>query len=501
MMNRMIGGRRPLRTAILLASLGIAYPAVAQDNADLEQRLEDLEARVKAAEQRADEAEANSGYTQQSQPAEGRTIDDRLEKVERHANGEEGFSFNTYARSGLVLNDDGKSAPGDPYLSPAGSVGGAVGRLGNEDNTYVEAILNYRSRFDNGAKSHYRIMIADYTQSSNDWTAAQSNLNVRQAYVEFSDLPSFTGIFEDASIWAGKHFDRDNFDFHWLDSDFIFLSGTGAGIYDVTFSDSVKSNFSLYGRSFIDFPTDPQSSDGSGNTDNLILTANNYFGNWQWMISGMSATDNDERLVEGNPSAADSGVHTMLAYHGDSFFGLSEGNFKVAVMHGQALGAEVKSIGADGNLHEDAVATRFGVYGTTYLSDRWRIAPMILAEQSEDRYIKGDEYQWLTFNTRLANELTANFEMQYEATWQVMDLDPLGYNGRSKVDGDYAKFTVAPTFKPQVGGFWNRPEIRVFATYSTWDDELNNFAATDAFGSKDFDGGQWTFGTQMEIWF
>ena len=448
---------------------------------------------------------ASTSLAAQQQTVEERlaALEEKLAEVEPKATGDEGFSFNTYARSGLLLNGDLQSAPGGPYLTPAGSVGGAVGRLGNEPDTYLEAILNYKQVAENGTKSHYRLMIADSTTSSNDWTAGDGALNVRQAYVEFSNLASFSGIFEDSSIWAGKRFDRDNFDIHWLDSDFVFLAGLGAGIYDVKFTDSVKSNFSLYGRSFIDFPADTDFvPEGSYSTDNLILTANNYFGNVQWMISGMKAQDNDQRVVEGNATAAETGVHTMLAYHGDSFFGVSDGNFKVAVMHGQGLGAEAKNIGADGDLHEDAVSTRFGVYGTTYLSDNWRLAPAILAETSEDRYIKGDEYQWLTLNARLAQEFNANFEMQYEASWQTMDITPMGYSGRNAVEGDYSRFTVAPTFKPQVGGFWNRPEIRVFASYSTWDDELDTYAGGDALGAdSDFASGQWTFGTQMEIWF
>ncbi len=145
-------------------------------------------------------------------------LEQKLAEVEPQARGDEGFSFNTYARSGLLLNSDGKSAPGGPYLTPAGSVGGAVGRLGNEPDTYLEAILNYKTVADNGTKAHYRLMIADSTTSSNDWTAGDGAVNVRQAYVEFSDLASFTGIFADASIWAGKRFDRDlDFDIHWLE--------------------------------------------------------------------------------------------------------------------------------------------------------------------------------------------------------------------------------------------------------------------------------------------
>lgn len=95
-------------------------------------------------------------------------LEHQLAEVEPHARGDQGFSFNTYARSGLLLNSDGKSAPGGPYLTPAGSVGGAVGRLGNEPDTYLEAILNYKTVADNGTRSHYRLMIADSTTSSND---------------------------------------------------------------------------------------------------------------------------------------------------------------------------------------------------------------------------------------------------------------------------------------------------------------------------------------------
>jgi len=464
---------RSLVLAAGLASLGMTVgQAQAQGAKNVEERLADLEA--------------------------------RLAEVEPQATGEEGFSFNTYARSGLLLNGDLQSAPGGPFLTPAGSVGGPVGRLGNEPDTYLEAILNYKQVADNGTKSHYRLMIADSTTSSNDWTAGDGALNVRQAYVEFSNLASFSGIFEDSSIWAGKRFDRDlDFDIHWLDSDIVFLGGLGAGIYDVRFADNVKSNFSLYGRSFTDFPADPDFVPaGNYSTDNLILTANNYFGNVQFLINGMKAQENDQRKVGGVVEAAEEGLHTMLAYHGDSFFGMSEGNFKAAVIYGNGLGAETRNIGADGNLHEDATSTKLALYGTTYLSDSWRFAPAIMAETSEDRYVKGDDYQWLTFNARLAREFGANFEMQYEASWQTMDIEPLGYDGRSAVDGDYTKLTIAPTFKPQVGGFWNRPEIRVFATYSTWDDELDSYAPGDALGAdSDFESAQWTFGTQMEVWF
>ncbi|PMR70026.1 carbohydrate porin [Halomonas heilongjiangensis] len=495
--------RSPLVAAVAVASFAMTGLAGADTHSGLEQRLAELEARIAAAERRADDAEQRAVLAEAQ--AEGRLaaeeVEERLAKVERQASGEEGFSFNAYARSGLLLGEDRKSIDGGPYVTPAGGLGGAVGRLGNEGDTYAEAILNYRQTYDNGAKAHYRTMIADGVSTSNDWTADESNLNVRQVYAEFSDLPSFTGAFENASIWAGKRFDRDNFDIHWLDSDFVFLAGTGAGIYDVQLGDNWRSNFSLYGRTFSEFDIIGEGEDtGNGNTDSLTLTANNYIGNWQWMVSGLSAADNDERVLEGSDAAADSGFHTMIAYHGDSFFGLGEGNFKAAVIHGQGLGAEAKVLGADGNLTEDAQATRVGIYGTTYLAPSWRVAPSILAEVSKDRYVAGDDYKWAGLNVRLANELTRNFEMQYEASYQYMDLDPQGFDGRNAVSGDFGKLTVAPTFKPQVGGFWQRPEIRLFASYTDWSSELNDYGAS-SFGNDGFTGGQWSFGVQTEVWF
>jgi len=504
--------RTPLVAAVALASFGMIGHAAA-DTSALEQRLLELESRIAAAEQRASAAEqrAELAEAQAAGSPAPADVEERLARVERQASGEEGFSFNVYARSGLLLGEDRKSIDGGPYVTPAGGLGGAVGRLGNEPDTYAEAILNYRMQFDNGAKAHYRTMLASGTTTSNDWDG-DSNLNVRQVYAEFSDLPSFTGAFENASIWAGKRFDRDNFDIHWLDSDFIFLAGTGAGIYDVQLADNWRSNFSLYGRSFSDFPVNSERPDDTGSTDSLILTANNYFGNWQWMVSGLSAADNDERFNDlrtdddddivislGEPGAT-SGFHTMVAYHGDSFFGLGEGNFKVALMHGQGLGAEVKGLGSDGNLTDDAQATRLGIYGTTYVAPRWRVAPAILAETSKDRYAEGDQYDWATLNVRLANEITQNFEMQYEASYQWMDLDPNGFDGRNAVSGDFGKFTIAPTFKPQVGGFWQRPEIRAFASYTDWSSELNDYGAS-SFGNEGFTGGQWSFGVQTEVWF
>ncbi len=432
------------------------------DAAELEQRIANLEQRLEKSEKTADEA---------------------LDKASA-------FEFHGYARSGLLMDDNLNGATGTgPYMTAAGALGGAVGRLGLEDDHYVEVVLDHKSQKEDGSWSKYRIMLADSVETNNEWTGAESQLNVRQVFAEIGNLASFSGAFENASIWAGKRFDRDNFDIHFIDSDIVFLSGTGIGLYDVQLSEDWKANFSIYGR---DFGT----IDSSGvEVENYIATMNNYMGPWQLMLSGMTAADNEERSAD----RADTGLHALLAYHAGSFYGMSDGFSKTGVLFGTGLGAELKGIGSNGSLNEDAQAVRLFSYGVTSFADNWRIAPALLAEYSQDRFVDSDEFMWATFNVRVAQELTKNFEMVYEGSYQYMDLD----NGVDQADGSYYKATIAPTFKlDTAAGFFERPEIRVTASYVDWSEDLDNYSVSLSDDASTMgEGGEFIIGMQMETWF
>ncbi|CNI39137.1 sucrose porin [Yersinia intermedia] len=495
---------------ILSCAATTTFAASSSSSMDIEARLNAMEQRLQQAEQRAKNAETRAEIAEkQAQKLEARTLQaeektvqvaKRTDKLESKTQDGNGFEFHGYARSGLLMNDSGTGTQGGPYVTPAGSTGGAVGRLGNEPDTYVEVNLEKKQKLDNGATTRYKVMLADGQRSYNDWTADSSDLNVRQAFVELGTLPTFNGIFKDSTLWAGKRFDRDNFDIHWLDSDVVFLAGTGGGIYDIKWTDNLKSNFSLYGRNYGEI------ENVNSDIQSYIFTANNYSGPFQWMVSGLRAKDNEARQNSGetvNTHAADKGIHSMLAYHGDSFYGLRDGTSKTALLYGHGLGAEVKSIGSDGNLTSSADTWRLATYGTTALSKNWSLAPAILAQQSKDRYVLGDSYKWITFNTRLIQEITENFALAYEGSYQYMNLDPQGYKDYHKVSGGFYKLTFAPTFKAgDISNFFSRPEIRVFATYMDWSQDLDNYAKDDSFGKDGFAaGGQWNFGIQMETWF
>ncbi|UPR53063.1 carbohydrate porin [Vibrio cyclitrophicus] len=455
-----------LHTLAVAVTMGLMTTSVlaSEDVAALEQRINELEQRVAQTEQVSTEANEKASS----------------------------FEFHGYARSGLLINDDLNGATGTgPYMTAAGAIGAPIGRLGVEDDNYVDANFKYKRFNDDGSRALFSLMMSDGTETSNDWTASESQLNVRQIYSELSGLTMFaeSEAFSQAAFWAGKRFDRDNFDIHFFDSDIVFLGGTGAGVYDVQMADNWKANFSIYGRDFgeIDSP--------STDIENYIATMNNRIGQWQVMLSGMTSADNDSRLN----GAAEGGVHAMLAYHGDNFFGLSEGFSKTGMLIGSGLGAELKGIGSNGDLLDDAKAVRLFSYGTTRINDNWRLTPALMAEHSQDRLKKNDEFTWASLNVRLAQEFTENFEMVYEGSLQYMDLD----NSTEQASGGFYKATVAPTLKLSTStGFFDRPELRFAVSYVDWSEDLNGYSiSTDADAATMGEGGEVLFALQMETWF
>lgn len=488
--------------AIAAAFCGSAHAAgetKSKQVEELEARIARLEAQLNAVTSMAQQA--NSSAQQASEAAQKA---DTAAAAAREASAAQApltkaagetassFEFHGYARSGTVSSSDQFTVKGGgPNITPAGNLGGTVGRLGLETDTYAEAKLTKNFRGDDGSWASYNFMVADGVSSNNDWTGGENGINVRWAFVEMGNLPTFKGtVLENASIWAGKRFDKKNFDIHFFDTDFVFLSGTGAGVYDAQLTPDWQTNLSVYGRDFLNEDDDSVKS--------YILTSNNYVGKWQFMVNGMHAKQNGA-----GGDRATSGYHGLVAYHAPSFYGMAPGFAKTGVLFGSGLGAEVKRLGAVGNLLDDAQALRLMSFGVTDLAPDWKISPAFIAEVSKDRFNKGDDYKWASANVRLSNAINKNFAMQYEASYQYMDLD----STFSSAKGNFYKLTVAPTFKLDTGaGFFARPELRLFGSYLKWDKDLNGFSydATEreGFGNTTFTGSsKWLVGAQMEVWF
>jgi sucrose porin len=467
------------------------------------QRIDELEKRVEQAEKRAEEAELKA---QKTEAVTKEMADGKVAKTK--TKGDPEFSFKGYARSGFLTDDSKHNVRGvGPYMTPAGRLGGPIGRLGVEPDTYLELVFESKIEHESGAYSKYSAMLADGVLTNNEWTADESNLNVRQVYAELGHLPSFANsdTFRDAVLWAGKRFDRNNYDIHFYDSDVIFLAGTGGGIYDMKPSRDWTSHLSLYARNFGTItPTNEE-------VQSYILTTNNFIGPWQIMLSVLSAADNNDRTA----GAAQDGVHLLLGYSMDNFYGFSDGFSKAGILLGRGLGAQPKNLGAEGDVTHDAKSVRIHTFGVTNLSNNWRIAPAFMAQSSKDYYYKGDDFIWYSFNLRLEQAITQNFQMDYEFTYQYQDLDTgltaaqVAPGVKTKASGGLYKLTLAPTFNLDTfSGFFQRPALRFLASYMDWDKDLNNFNYGEAldepgtFSQTGWGGSDhWLYGVQMEIWF
>ena len=155
--------------AVLIALLTGATTVHAQtDISSIESRLAALEQRLKNAESRAQAAEARAktaelqvqklAETQQQNQLTTQEVAQRTVQLEQKSAENSGFEFHGYARSGLLMNDAASSSKSGPYLTPAGETGGAVGRLGNEADTYVELNVEHKQTLDNGATTRFKAM-------------------------------------------------------------------------------------------------------------------------------------------------------------------------------------------------------------------------------------------------------------------------------------------------------------------------------------------------------
>ena len=106
--------------------------------------------------------------------------------------------------------------------------------------------------------------------------------------------------------------------------------------------------------------------------------------------------------------------------------------------------------------------------------------------------------------------ISDNIAIQGQAGFNYVD-NVRGYSGSNAFgnSGEFGIFTIAPTIKPK-GGYFTRPELRLFATYSIWSNSFKGTTTPVGEGgntgpsSPPYNGNTnqgWLIGSQLEIWF
>lgn len=380
------------------------------------------------------------------------------------------FEFHGYGRSGLLMNTSRGLKKADSFNK------NLIGRLGNENDTYVEAELVKTWRMDNGSWAKWHVMIADGTDRYNDDSGwGDSGLNMRQAFVEMGNLPTFRGAFKDSTIWAGKRY-YNRRDIHITDYYYSDFSGTGAGINNVKLGEGAL-DLAIIAR-----------DNSTGKSNDIVGAFAKYtVGNFEFDLVATKSQDADETALD----TADSGFQGGAYYNHGNYYGFMDGFSKYYLQVGSGLnsGSGLGRINPWDEVLEDGVSYKAGTWGVANINPNWYLFTALTAQYDSEAYNTNEDITTLSFAMRPVYVINENFELQFEAGIGYVEKD---VDGADKDDSTVYKLTFAPTFKLDANQFWGRPEIRTFVSYVGSDKEQDALN-----GNKS----QVNVGVQAEVWF
>ena len=398
--------------------------------------------------------------------------------------------FFGYFRDGTSLSSKGGPAP--TFQTPGMDY---KLRLGNESDTYGEwGIQNVIYKDKSGVEVTAGVMFAYYVGADSQPGGAGASDSTKAGFVPFGiqqdyfkiKIPQWAG----ATFWGGKqYYERENID---MIDHFYLNTGSVPGIgvenVDTGFG---KLSFSVFGVGGTD-----------ANSNNVIFLRPDLRlqGIPVWTNGTLTVDLNYETISRhsGLPAPQDEGggVWATLEWHQDAILG---GWNNIAVAYSNGANAN-QNAGAPGrqNKNDSQVSV-------------WE--QLLLQPIDMFQVLVGGTYQTKKFGIVGGGSDTLNsfglfarpkvwladyFAIQGDIGYTAVDAKP---NGGTEVKPNLVKWTIAPTILPgpMAGGFFVRPEIRLYVTGGSWnDDATKNGIAGGNFGT---DTSGTTYGVQAEGWF
>ncbi|SFN86649.1 maltoporin [Xenorhabdus japonica] len=405
--------------------------------------------------------------------------------------------FHGYARSGIGWTGSG----GDQKCS---KVTGAPSkyRLGNECETYAELKLGQELWKDGNKHFYFDTNLAYSVSQEKDWEA--TNPALREANVKATNIIDWL---PGSTLWAGKRFYQRH-DIHMIDFYYWDISGPGAGLEDIDLgfgklSLAVTRNIESGG-----------SHSWIAGKENEIPTSNDVFdirlanlpvnagGTLEFGIDYGRA--NARKGYQLDKKASKDGVmltaeHTQSMLGGFNKFVLQYAtDAMISNNNGRSEGANV-----DNNGHMLRVMN----HGAINLAKKWDLMYVAMYQNIDRDNNNGNT--WYTVGIR----------PMYKWTPVMSTLMEVGYDNvksqRTKANNNQYKITLAQQW--QAGdSIWSRPAIRLFATYTKWNEKwgyannksdekspyINGVAYRDT-SAHQFSRGnsdEFTFGAQFEAW-
>lgn len=401
------------------------------------------------------------------------------------------FGFGGYIRSGY--GTDVKGQPLDVFKAPNSE---AKYRLGNEAETYLEALGQFSLQDEKGAVFETIMRIALVTPTSNS-NAFETTFSLREAFVKA------TGVLkkqDGASFWAGQRFIRT--EVYMKDYFPRDMTGFGGGIEDISLGRKVKMAFSYLGGS-----ADKLNADGTVRpTNEFSFNKTTFdlsfydidigFGSLE-VFSDISIFNGDVVETEEGDYVISSDVGWALGiYHEKNFeggrnfiqlfygSGAAENGMAIITQPMGMLPQAGETIGLKG-------VQRFRVTEDLKfdISPHFSLLGVIIYQHLDNNMAQNNIINWYTAGVRPVWFFNRYFSLAGEFGWD--------YTSQAGLDsGSLWKMTLAPQITP-FNKILTRPVIRAYCTYATWSDAFMGQVAPNSFADQTQGV---SLGLQMEVW-
>ncbi|WP_431687666.1 maltoporin [Hahella sp. NBU794] len=362
-----------------------------------------------------------------------------------------------YARSGIGMSDNGDQQCINKQ---------AVGRLGNECETYAELDLQQELFNRDGRTFKVETMLSYKSNQDGDYEALNSEddeIALRQMNVQAKGVLGFA---PEATLWAGKRYYQRH-DIHHLDLFYWDVSGPGAGIEGI---DAGAGKFSAAWTR------------GYGNINILDFRYSGIQVGASSLEVGLDLAKPRLTDAQKDAGAADDLSTLLTAELSTSIF---DGFNKIVFQYGtEGYASPMRNFGGgqwNGTLDKGGKGFRLIDWGVVKAGSNIELSYAAMYGVFDDDTMN-DDSSFYSISARPAYKWS-----DYMRTYLEVGHFAADDNG---VDSQLDKVTIAQAWSAGPS-FWARPEIRVFASY------INDGEGTPFEGGED---SVLNFGVQMEAW-
>jgi maltoporin len=386
------------------------------------------------------------------------------------------FEFHGYLRSGVGISGEGRQA--EAFQAPGAW---AKYRLGNETETYGEALLRYNFPPLAMSPASWNVQIRMAFRSDEDRGFPDDEpFSLPEAFVQGRDV---VGWLPGASFWAGARFYRRQ-DIHINDFKYSDARGYGGGVEDVdlgfgkmalAYMGSNKDDIKVAVPRLTKRAFDLRLYDIPALWGQVAL----------WAAYGWVGGEHIDGVdVPRQQGPALGFLHTLKTPW--------DGQNRLSLQYGYDAFANLTSTGFVPPADRESKPHTWRVTDAyTFQPNEHFAMQAVFLYQNSRTVARGESAdEWISAGMRPIWFFTKHTGIAFEAGWDYVK------NDREKFEGSLYKLTLSPQLQYD-NKFFGRPVIRLFGTYAFWDDSLKGRIGGETY--RDATRGA-SFGLQAETW-